>query len=89
MHTPVSRLTADVTNGVISYADKLVLHRSECTLSCCSVYCAGVTNYQCMVHNVLSKMWNVCIMASIWRKLMGYGVRSQKEKREHCVCKKR
>ena len=25
-----------------------------------------VTNYQCMVHNVLSKMWGVCIMASIW-----------------------
>ena len=28
-----------------------------------------------MVHNVLSKMWGVCIMASIWEE---YGDRSQK-----------
>ena len=42
-----------------------------------------------VVHNVLSEMWSVCIMASIWRKLKGYCVRSQKGKGEHCVCKKK
>ena len=34
-----------------------------------------------VVHNVLSKMWSVGIMASMWRKLKGYCVRAQKEKR--------
>ena len=42
-----------------------------------------------VVHNVLSEMWSVCIMDSIWRKLKGYCVKSQKGKGEHCVCKKR
>ena len=42
-----------------------------------------------VVHNVLSEMWSVCIMASIWGKLKGYCVRSQKGKGEHCVCKKK
>ena len=41
-----------------------------------------------VVHNVLSEIWSVCIMASIWRKLKGYWVTSQEEKGEHCVCKK-
>ena len=75
--------------GIVDAGRKCTLYKHIKTDFKLEPYLLSVTNYQCMVHNVLSEMWSVCIMASIWRKLMGYVVKSQKEKREHCVCKKR